>query len=143
MNYIPSTNQYTYLGIPFNESLDLKPIIAKMNSKINYTVNSFFRFLTNRNVPFYFKTRILVSFVLSSVLYYAPLLGSNKKNTEKAQTAFNRGLYWSFGFKNKTSNTSIYNMSKELSIPPIASFCAKAMIQCFKSGKILLVLFLI
>jgi len=26
MNYIPSTNQYTYLGIPFNESLDLKPI---------------------------------------------------------------------------------------------------------------------
>ena len=135
MNYIPSTNQYTYLGIPFNESLDLKPIIAKMNSKINYTVNSFFSFLTNRNVPFYFKTRILVSFVLSSVLYYAPLLGSNKKNTEKAQTAFNRGLYWSFGFKNKTSNTSIYNMSKELSIPPIASFCAMAMIRCFKKWK--------
>ena len=55
--------------------------------------------------------------------------------SEKAQTAFNRGLYWSFGFKNKTSNTSIYNMSKELSIPPIASFCAKAMIRCFKKWK--------
>ena len=32
-------------------------------------------------------------------------------------------------------NTSIYNMSKELSIPPIASFCAKAMIRCFKKWK--------
>ena len=40
----------TYIRCTFNESLDLKPIIAKMNSKINYTVNSFFRFLTNRNV---------------------------------------------------------------------------------------------
>ena len=26
-------------------------------------------------------------------------------------------------------------MSKELSIPPIASFCAKAMIRCFKKWK--------
>jgi hypothetical protein len=73
MNHLSSTNQYTYLGIPFDESLDLEPIIAKMNSKKKYTVNSFFRSLTNRKVPFYFKTHILASFVLSSVLYYAPL----------------------------------------------------------------------
>ena len=55
MNRLLSTNQYTYLGIPFNESLDLEPIIVKMNDKINYTNNSFYRFLTGRNVPFYFK----------------------------------------------------------------------------------------
>ena len=42
MYRLPSTNQYTYLGIPFNESLNLEPIITKMDSKINYTVNSFF-----------------------------------------------------------------------------------------------------
>ena len=132
---LPKTDQYTYLGIPFHESLQLTPIISKMNSKISHAVDSFFRFLTNRKVPIYFKTRILVSFVLSTILYYAPLLGSNKKNTSKAQGILNRGMFWSFGFYNKTSNTSIYNMSKELCIPPIASFCANAMIRCFNKWK--------
>jgi len=47
MSHPPSTNQYTYLEIPFNESSDLEPIIIKMNNKINYTVNPFFRFLIN------------------------------------------------------------------------------------------------
>jgi hypothetical protein len=113
-NTIPKTNQYTYLGIPFNESLELKPIMSKMNTKINYLVNSFHNFLSNKNAPFYFKTRILVFFVLSSVLYYAPLFGSNKSHSKKVQTALNRGMFWIFGFNNKSSNTTIYNyMSKK------------------------------
>jgi len=55
MNYIPSTNQYTYLGNTFQGIIGFLEInIAMMNSKINYTVNFFYRFLTNRNVPSYF-----------------------------------------------------------------------------------------
>jgi len=34
-------------------------------------------------LTFYFTTHILVSFVLSLVLYYTHWPGSNKKNTEK------------------------------------------------------------
>jgi len=89
------------------------------------------RLLTNKYVPLYLKTRILVSYVLSTVIYYAPLFGSNKSNTKKAQTVLNRNMFWSFGFSSKSSNTNIYNKSKELSIPPIASFCAKAQIRCY------------
>jgi len=33
---------YYILEYLSNESMDLEPIITKMNSKINYTVNSFF-----------------------------------------------------------------------------------------------------
>ena len=46
----------------FNDSLNLESIIviAKMNNKINYSVNYLFRFLINRNVPFYFKTCVLI-----------------------------------------------------------------------------------
>jgi len=63
MNDPPNAKQYTYLRVTFNKSLDLEPIIAKMNGKKNYTINSFFKFLTNRNVSFLtFKTCILVSF---------------------------------------------------------------------------------
>jgi len=32
MNHLTSTNQFTYLGIPFNESLNLEPSITKINS---------------------------------------------------------------------------------------------------------------
>ena len=109
---LPKASQYTYLGIPFDESLELKPIVSMLNSKINYKVNSYFRLLTNKYVPLYLKTRILVSYVLSTVIYYAPLFGSNKSNTKKAQTALNRGMFWSFGFSNKSSNTTIYKYVK-------------------------------
>jgi hypothetical protein len=37
--HLPNTNQYIYLEIFFNKSLDLEPIITKMNSKINYAIN--------------------------------------------------------------------------------------------------------
>ena len=50
---IPKTSQYTYLSIPFNESLSLDPIISNLNSKLNLTLNSYFRFLTNRLIPFH------------------------------------------------------------------------------------------
>jgi len=84
MKHLHGTKQYTCLEKFFSELLDLEPIITKMNIKINYMVNSFFRFLTNWNVPFYFKTHILVSFVLSQFFTLYLLLESNKKNTEKA-----------------------------------------------------------
>jgi len=31
MNRLSNTNQFLYLGLPFNELLDLEPIIAKIN----------------------------------------------------------------------------------------------------------------
>jgi len=114
INPIPKTTQYTYLGIPFNESLSLQPIISILNSKLNFTLNSYFRFLTNRLIPLHLKRLILIYYILSTVVYYSPLLGSNKGNTKKAQTILNRGMYWCFGFKSRNSNISLYNISKEL-----------------------------
>ena len=90
---LPKTSQYIYLGVPFDESLELKPIVSMLNRKINHKVNSYFCLLTNKYVPLYLKTRITVSYVLSTVIYYAPLFGSNKSNTKKAQTALNRGMF--------------------------------------------------
>jgi len=45
---LPKTSQTTYLGIPFDESLALKPIVSMLNSKINYRhyiLNSHFSFI--------------------------------------------------------------------------------------------------
>jgi len=100
-NPIPKTTQYTYLGIPFNESLSLQPITSNLNGKLNFTLNSYFRFLINRLIPLHLKRFILINYILSTVMYYSPLLGSNKCNTKKAQTILNRGMCWCFGFKSR------------------------------------------
>ncbi|KAG4102570.1 hypothetical protein H8356DRAFT_1324470 [Neocallimastix lanati (nom. inval.)] len=99
MNHLPSINQYTYLGI----FLDFRAyLFAEMNSK------------NKLNISFYFKIRIQVSFVLSSVLYYEPLPGLNKKNTEKAQSAYNQGLFWSFLYLYKCDNSNALKSGKTI-----------------------------
>jgi len=62
-----------------------------------------------------------MSFILSLVLYYAPLFGSNKSRCSKAQKFINRGLYWSHGFKSRNSYVSLYDITRELRVPPISA----------------------
>ena len=50
-NKLPKTDTYTYSGIPFDESLSLKPIQSKLNSNLNVKLNLYFRFLINKSVP--------------------------------------------------------------------------------------------
>jgi len=38
-NKLPKTDNYTYLDIPFDESLSLKPIQSKLNSNLNVKLN--------------------------------------------------------------------------------------------------------
>ena len=77
MTSIPKVSCYTYLGIPFSEDLSLQPILSNMYNKVNRFLNSFKSFLTNNTIPLPFKKMVLQSFIISKVLYYAPLLGSN------------------------------------------------------------------
>ena len=95
---IPKTSCYTYLGIPFENSLLLNPILSYINDKFNHTMNSYFHFLTNRHIPLFIKKLTLISFILSTITYFAPLLGSNRARPKKAQSILNRGIYWCFGF---------------------------------------------
>ena len=42
----------------------------------------------------------------------------------KAQKIINRGLYWSYGFKSRNSYVSLYDITRELRIPPLSAVCA-------------------
>ena len=37
---LPKTNRYTYLGVPFSNDLELKPIIQRMNNKVRKALYS-------------------------------------------------------------------------------------------------------
>ena len=88
----------------------------------------YFRFLINKSIPLSLKKYILISFILSLVLYYAPLFfGSNKNKCSKAQKIINRELYWSYGFKSRNFGES--------RIPPLSAICAISQLRCFRKWK--------
>jgi len=66
---IPITKRYTYLGIPFDKSLSLNPIIKLLNSKVTQALFSISKFLSNSKIPIPFKKIIINSYVLCKVLY--------------------------------------------------------------------------
>jgi len=95
----------------------------------------YFQFLINKSIPLPLKKYGLISFILSLVIYYAPLFGSNKSRCSKAQKIINRGLYWSYGFKSRNSSVSLYNITRELRIPPLSAVCAISQLRCFRKWK--------
>ena len=52
---IPITKCYTYLGIPFDKSLLLNPIIRLLNSKVTEVLFSVCKFLSNSKIPFHLR----------------------------------------------------------------------------------------
>jgi len=71
---ISITKCYTYLGIPFDKSLSLNPIIKLLNSKVTKALFSVSKFLSNSKIPISFKKIIINYYVLSEISYFAPLL---------------------------------------------------------------------
>ena len=90
---LPKTNCYTYLGVPFSNDLELKPIIQRMNNKDRNALYSIKGFLKNPHIPIPYKRMLFSTIVIRQVSYYAPLLGSNKDKTRSTQTLVNSGLY--------------------------------------------------
>ena len=102
-------------------------------------MNSHFILLSNKHIPLHIKKYILIYFVLAFVNYFAPLLGSNKFNTCKAQTIINNGIYRCLGFKGKNTSISLFSATKELSIPPFLLGVQLPNANVLTNGKNLLV----
>jgi len=63
------------------------------------------------------------------------LLASNKVSSDPMQKYINLGFYWIAGFSKGNSLVSLYNISKDLNIPPLSAKCSLAQIRCFKKWK--------
>jgi len=132
---LPITDCYTYLGIPFDKTLSLKPVIKMLNNKVLKALYSVKNFLRNPRIPIPFKKIIINSYIISKVSYYAPLLGSNKTRTYNAQKLVNKALRWAAGIHKGKSFTSVYSISKDFNIPPLSAKCALAQVKCFDKWK--------
>ena len=72
--------------------------MEQMNNKVRNALYSIKGFLKNPHIPISYKRMLFSVIVIGQVLYYAPLLGSNKDRTRSTQTLVNSGLYWIEGF---------------------------------------------
>jgi len=134
--------KFTYLA--FLDFL-LEHIISHMYFKVRKFLLSFTLFFSNKLIPIVYKKKVLQSFVISKVIYYSPLLGSNKYRTAIIQTLINTDLFWCIGsfYKNgkinlenndyirHNSTMSTYTLPRVISIPPIAGICAALQIKSF------------
>lgn len=132
---IPQTTCYTYLGVPFDNKLSLKPIISHLRTKVRKALFSVKGFLRNNKIPLIQKKRLFNSVIIGRISYYAPLLGSNKTRTKSLQTLINYAFYWMAGFNNPNSFISLYSITKEFNIPPLSAKCAIAQVRCFNKWK--------
>ena len=112
--------------------LGLGYIITALNNKVSKALFNIRGFLKNPLIPIPFKRNLISSIVIGRVAYFGPLLGSNKNRTKRTQQFVNKGLYWIAGSKDRNSFVSIYNISKELNIPPLLAKCVIAQVRCFK-----------
>ena len=146
INSLPKVSCYTYLGIPFSDDLSLKPILSNMYTKMNRSLYFFNNFLSNRSIPIGFKQLVLQSFIISKVIYYSPLLGSNKKRTSRVQSLVHKAILWiigtshnsnSYSLKSSVKNPflSLYALTRDLNIPPLSGVCAAQQIKCFSKWK--------
>jgi len=126
---------YTYLGIPFDKSLSLNPIIKLLNSKVTKVLFSVSKFISNSKIPIPFKKIIINSYELSKVSYYVPLLGSNKARTNNTQKLINNGLRWIADLQKAKSFINVYSISKDLNILPLSAKCALSQVKYFDKWK--------
>ena len=131
-NKLPKTNNYTYLGIPFDESLSLKPLQSKLNSNLKIKLISYFRFLINKSIPLPLKKYVLISFILSLVLYYAPLFGSNKSDALKLKKLLIEDFIGVMDLNLVILMLSLYDITHELRIPPLSVIYALSQLRCFR-----------
>jgi len=95
MNAISKVSSYVYLGISFSDDLLLEHIISHMHFKVRKPLLSFTRFFSNKFIPIVYKKKkkVIQFFVISKVIYFSSLLGSNKSRTARIQTLINTGLF--------------------------------------------------
>jgi len=144
------TNYLIYY-YPFSNDFSLKHIITYMNIKVRKSSFSFSSFLSINKIPLTFIRSIIQSYIISKALCFAPLLGLNKNNYKNVQSLINTALLWCIDYdssnkedylnidkkkkcKNYTkrnSTVSVYVLSRNLHVFPIAGFCASLQIKCF------------
>lgn len=115
-NPIPIVETYTYLGIEFNNRLDLQLIEDARTSVLLRRAAALRPFLRNRKVPISIRLHIVRSQLLPVALYGGELTGMNTSRCKKTQAVLDQILRVILGVP---KNTCKYTLWQEAGMTPL------------------------
>jgi hypothetical protein len=122
-------HKYTYLGLGFDDTLDLRTMAAERHGKARSVIQRVAGVLGNTMLPVTTRVDVVRLLVMSTLLYGVELWGISGSAVHSAQAVVTEAMRMVAGISpHAKSTTSVAALQWELGIPPVAAI-AKARIH--------------
>ena len=121
---VPVLRSYTYLGIPFNDELDLSKAVMSRLENARRFAYGIRHFLTSRSIPISSRVLVAKCCIVSRILFGSELWGMNQQFAAKGQKLMNEVMRWISGTHSKSTAVPIGAAEIEMEIPPIEALAA-------------------
>ena len=118
---IPAVDSYTYLGIEFNNELNVVRMAEMRTRAVHKALYAWQSFLTWRAVPVYFRVRCLSATIFGVARFGSELYGTQLVATEKTQRELSVGMRWCVGLKSTSNRCSAATLQLELGLPVMSA----------------------
>jgi exonuclease III len=123
---VPQVEKYRYLGVAFNERLDLDEMMsdrALATLKARMGLQSF---LSSTTIPLRARAMVLKAVVTAVAAYGGELLGMEEQRCRKVQSEVDAASRWLVGSSEKTRIASASTIRMEIGLPSMAARLAAA-----------------
>lgn len=121
---VPVESSYTYLGIMFEENLDLVRMSETQLHSAKRALGALRPLLFAKQVPMHTKIMVIKACILPVLLFGSELWGMNGKLFGKHQTLLNSALRWVVGSQGGSASMSVLAAALEFNIPPLEALAA-------------------
>ena len=129
---VPIVSEYRYLGIPFNDKLDLMQIARSRSESVRKALFSLRVLLTNPTIPLRHRIWVFRCSVLGVARYGGELLGMDSSATDLIQKQLNTGLKWLAGMSGTSRRCCPEVLLIEFSMMDLTSMSVGAMIRAYR-----------
>lgn len=116
---IPKVNVYKYLGIVFNDELNVQDMAVERAQAVHKCVSKWRPLLTASTVPIYLRAKALVGTVFASARYGSELYGLEKKPTAVVARELDAAVRLVVGLRENSRRTCMVTLQAELGIPSL------------------------
>ena len=129
---VPIVSEYRYLGIPFNDKLDLMHIARSRSESVRKALFSLRVLLNNPTVPLRHRIWVFRCSILGVARYGGELLGADSSATDLIQKQLNTGLKWLAGMSGTSRRCCPEVLLLEFSLMDLTSMSVGAMIRAYR-----------
>lgn len=130
---LPVVKEYTYLGIPFDNTWDLRNIIKRREVSARKALNSLSGVMGSPSIPLKVKVTLIKSCLIPVICYGGELLGMNQQNVVPLQGVLDEALRRAL--KSGRSITAAATLRRELGVPTVMEVMSSMRARAFIKFK--------